>query len=123
MIVDTVLNDNFGAEVSVSKRDVIRTSPDGKNIEIADVFITPISGRYEYYENKTTWDKTPATFAVPTREKRGSHNHFVVEDLDGHGLYIVRDAMRREVHRRQCSIWDLGNALGTRVMRALQTFS
>jgi hypothetical protein len=122
-IDDRVLNDQFGATVKVIKRQPLRTSPDGSGIELADVFITPVSGQHAYYESKTTWARTPATFDVPTREKSGSHNHFVVSDISGRGIYIVRDRMRREVHRRPCSLWDLGANFAAGVMRALRDFS
>src|SRR5580692_8608869 len=110
VITDAVLNDRFSAEVTIYKRTAVRRSRDGTQVELADVFITPISGQHGYYESKDNWKKTPATFDVPTKEKGGSHNHFVVNDYNGRGLYIIRDDMRREVHRRQCSIWDLGYA-------------
>ena len=118
VIEDKILNDVFSATVSV-----IRKSPDSKNVELADVFITPISGQYAYYQNKSSWKKTPARFNVPTKDNSGSHNHFVVIDSDGRGLYIVRDRMRREVHRRECSVWDLGQGFASGVMRALGQFA
>src|ERR1700722_9012580 len=108
--------------VKVQKRDKIRMSRDKQTIELADVFITPISGQLAYYGSKDTWEKTPATFNVPTKEKSGSHNHFVVNDYEGRGLYIVRDQMRREVSRRLCSIWDLGHPFASGVMKALREF-
>ena len=120
---DKLLNDRFSADVRVLKRDVIRTSPDGRNIEIADVYITPISGQHSYYDSKSSWVKKPATFNVPTKEKSGSHNHFIVSNFEGQGLYIVRDAMRREVHRRPCSLWDLGQPFASGVMNALREFA
>lgn len=123
VVEDKVLNDRFSASVSVSKRDVVRKSRDGHSVEIADVFITPISGQHAYYENKGTWDRTPARFDVPTKDNSGSHNHFVVNDFSGRGLYIVRDRMRREVHRRDCSIWDLGVGFASGVMKALRQFA
>jgi hypothetical protein len=92
-------------------------------LELADVFITPISGQYFFYESANNWDKSPARFNVPTKEKSGSHNHFVIFDHNGWGLYIVRDPMRNEVQRRDCSIWSLGDTFATRVMKILREFS
>ncbi|HLN01185.1 MAG TPA: hypothetical protein VK335_17980 [Bryobacteraceae bacterium] len=40
-------------------------------------------------------------------------------DFTGHGLYIVRDQYRNEVHRRECSIYDLGQLFAEQVMKAL----
>jgi hypothetical protein len=120
VIDDKVLNDLFSANVTVGKRGVIRKSLDGRTDELADVFITPISGQHGYYGNKNSWDKTPARFNVPTRDNNGSHNHFIVTDVSGGGLYIVRDRMRREVHRRECSIFDLGAAFAEGVMNAVR---
>jgi hypothetical protein len=123
VIIDMVLSDKFSAEVVVHKRAVVKSSRDKSQIELAGVFITPISGQHAYYGSKGSWEKTPATFNVPTKEKTGSHNHFVVNDFNGQGLYIVRDDMRREEHRRRCSIWDLGHAFASGVMSALKEFS
>lgn len=123
VITDATLSDKFSAEVVVRKRVAVRASRDRNQIELADVFITPISGQHAYYESKGSWAKTPATFNVATKEKSGSHNHFVVNDFNGRGLYIVRDSRRGEEHRRQCSIWDLGQPFASRVMEALKEFS
>jgi hypothetical protein len=123
MITDIVLSDEFSATVVVQKRSVVRSSRDGSKIELADVFITPVSGQHAYYDSKGSWKKTPARFNTSTKEKVGSHNHFVVNDFNGRGLYIVRDSLRAEEHRRQCSIWDLGRPFASRVMQALKEFS
>lgn len=123
VIEDKLLNDKFSATVNVVKRLPIRKSPDGKHFELADIFITPISGQHAYYESRDTWKRSPAQFFVNTKENTGSHNHFVVQNLNGCGLYIVRDSMRREIHRRQCSVWDLGQAFGIRIDKILRTFA
>lgn len=123
VIEDKFLDDRFSAKVQVLKRDVIRRSPDGLNIEIADVYITPVSGQHAYYESKANWKKTPAKFDVPTKDNNGSHNHFVVQDFSGQGLYIVRDQMRKEIRRRHCSIWALGQPFASRVMNVLREFA
>jgi hypothetical protein len=123
VIDDWVLHDRFSASVQVLKRDVIQKSRDGTQIEIADVYITPISGQHAFYQSKFTWERTPAKFNVPTKDKSGSHNHFIVTNSDGQGLYVVRDAMRREVHRRHCSVWDLGRPFASGVIRVLRDFA
>ncbi|MFN7922694.1 MAG: hypothetical protein U0Q16_21495 [Bryobacteraceae bacterium] len=123
VIIDIVLTDKFSAQVVVRKRTVVRRSRGNSQIELADIFITPVSGQHAYYGSKDSWEKTPATFNVSTKEKAGSHNHFVLYDFNGRGLYIVRDDRRREEHRRPCSIWDLGPAFGAGVMSALREFS
>ena len=92
-------------------------------MELADIIITPVSGQHAYYESKATWKKAPATFNVTTKEKNGSHNHFILNDFNGLGLYIVRDDRRNEEHRRKCSIWDLGQPLASGVMKILQEFA
>ena len=124
VIHDKLLNDRFSAEVTVRKlRPVRRSRGDGTRIELADAFIKPISGQHLYYENKETWDRKAPIFNVPTREKKGSHNHFVLFDFYGNGLYIVRNPTRREVHRRDCSAWDLGQPFAEGLMKALREFS
>jgi hypothetical protein len=120
VIEDAELNDRFSAQVTVSKREVIRKSRATPQIELADIYITPISGQHAYYDSKTSWARTPARFQVATRETSGSHNHFVLYDFTGRGLYIVRDNCRREVHRRECSLWDLGSSFAFQVSRILQ---
>ena len=123
VITDVVLSDKFSAEITIRKRYKIRSSREKDRIELADIFITPISGQHAYYESTANWKKTPATFNVKTKEKSGSHNHFVLNDFNGQGLYIVRDDKRNEEHRRRCSIWDLGQPFASGVMKALQEFS
>jgi len=123
VITDLVLTDKFSAEVTVRKRCVVKSSREKDRIELADIFITPVSGQHSYYESHGTWKKTPATFNTQTREKTGSHNHFVLHDFNGQGLYIVRNDRRGEEHRRRCSIWDLGQPFASGVMNALREFS
>jgi hypothetical protein len=92
-------------------------------LDLADVFITPISGQLALYLSVQSWHKTPGTFDVETKEKSGVHNHFVLHDCTGHGLYIVCDRYRREVHRRECSMWDLGQSFASQVMETLKEFA
>jgi len=92
----------------------------GQRIELANIYITPISGQLGTYLSRKSWQKKPVTFPqATTKEKTGVHNHFVLFDYTGHGLYIVRDQYRNEVHRRECSIYDLGQSFADQVMKAL----
>ena len=99
-IQDDFLGDKFSAKVILRKRSPIRPSlqKDGK-VELADIFIESISANH------------------------GNHHHFVVKTLNGEGLYMVRDPDGNEVHRRECSIWDLGNLFGKLVSQTLQRFA
>jgi hypothetical protein len=97
VINDRFLHERFSANVIVRKMLPIRKSLQSNLIDLADVFITPISGQ--------------PTFKV--------HHHFVIYDMTGHGLYIVRDRNNEDEHRIPCTIWDLGNSFAIQVMKAL----
>jgi len=98
VIEDHVLLERFSAEVIVRKKIPVRTSLQDGKIDLADIFIEPVSGQ--------------STARV--------HHHFVLYDSTGHGLYIVRDPQGRETHRRPCTTWDLGQHFGARVMEILK---
>ena len=101
VIDDRFLHERFSAAVVVRKRLPIRKSLQPNLIDLADVFITPVSGQ-------------PAVKV---------HHHFVLYDFTGHGLYIVRDANNADEHRIPCTTWDLGNSFGLQVMKALGELS
>jgi hypothetical protein len=101
VIEDHILNDRFSAQVSVRKKQPVWTSVQDDRIDLADIFIEPISAQHS--------DRV--------------HHHFVLYDYTGHGLYIVRDQYNRERHRRACAIWDLGHLFALKVMDALKRFS
>ena len=118
-IEDFEIHDRFSANVKVIPNEASSRGA-GERIELANIYITPISGQLATYLSSKTWKKTPVIFQqAKTREKTGVHNHFVLYDYSGHGLYIVRDQYRNEVHRRECSIYDLGQSFADQVMRAL----
>ena len=118
-IQDFDTQDRFSANVKVVPNDVSSRAA-GERIELANIYITPISGQLGTYLSPQNWKKTPVTFLqATTKEKTGVHNHFVLYDFTGHGLYIVRDQYRNEVHRRECSIYDLGQSFAEQVMQAL----
>jgi hypothetical protein len=97
VIDDRLLRERFSANVTVRKKFPIRKSLQPGQIDLADVFITPVSGQ--------------PTFKV--------HHHFVIYDFTGRGLYIVRDTNDKDEHRLPFTVWDLGNSFGTQVMKAL----
>ncbi|SRR5579864_1991416 len=118
-IVDPDIHDRFSATVTVVPNAVSSKDP-GQRIEIANIYITPISGQLGTYNSKQNWKRTPVTFLQAiTKEKVGVHNHFVLFDFTGHGLYIVRDQFRNEECRRECSIYDLGQSFAEQVMSVL----
>ena len=120
-IEDFHLQDRFSANVKVVPTTEV-SGPSAKPIELANIYITPVSGQLFSYLSQENWRKTPVSFPqARTREKSGVHNHFVLYDFTGHGLYIVRDQHRGEVHRRECSIWDLGQSFAQGVMQALES--
>jgi hypothetical protein len=119
VIDDHGSEDRFSAEVTVEKCLVCRPEESTRKTQIADIYIEPVSDRVFFYSSKKNWNKKPGSFNVPTKEKSGSHNHFVLFELSGAGMYIVRDNHRREIVRRTCSIWDLGQSFGEQVMKAL----
>ena len=94
------LHDRFTAKVEVKKRVPIRTSLQTGQIDLADIFITPVSGQL------------PGGKQV--------HHHFVVHDFSGQGVYIVRDPHGRDALRRPASVWDLGLAFGSKVVGILK---
>ncbi len=108
--------------MSVVKKEPIRKSLQPGAIDLADIFITPVSGTYFFY-NKNSWEKEDAIFVVNGKVKRGTHNHFVVHDAGGHGIYIVRDEHRRDIEKRKASIFDLGSAFGLKVRSILREFA
>jgi hypothetical protein len=99
-IQDEQLGDKFSAKVTVRKRLPIRQAlqRDG-TVELVDIYIEPISANLR------------------------NHHHFVVMKLDGRGLYIVRDAKGNEQHRREGSIWELGNFFGMRISEFMRRSS
>ena len=101
VIEERNFNDKYSAKVTVRKLAAVRTSLQDKKIDLADVFITPISGQ----------------------DANSIHNHFVIYDSEGKGLYIVRDPKGREVRRRQCTTWDLGNAFGSHIRALLKKWT
>jgi hypothetical protein len=96
VIEDHVLHERFSANVTVRKKCPVRSSLQKGRIDLADVFITPVSGQ------------------PPIRV----HHHFVLYDFTGKGLYIVRDQLDRDEHKRSCSAWDLGHSFGIQVLAA-----
>src|SRR5262245_279722 len=98
VIQDRLLGERFSANVTVRKTVPIRVSLQTGKIDLADVFITPISGK--------------PTFKV--------HHHLVIYDFNGFGLYIVRDTHGKDEHRLPCTVWDLGSSFGIQVVKALR---
>ncbi|MGB7760017.1 MAG: hypothetical protein WBL61_09320 [Bryobacteraceae bacterium] len=98
VIEDHILHERFSANVKVKKRIPVRRSLQKGRIDLADVFIWPVSGQ-------------------PTVKV---HHHFVVYDLTGQGLYIVRDRKDKDEHKLPCTIWDLGQSFGRQVTAALK---
>jgi hypothetical protein len=98
VIEDKNSKDKYSAQVEMRKKQPVPTSLQNGKIDLADAFITPISGH----------------------DAKKVHNHFVVYDLEGNGLYIVRDPNGKEVRRRKCSTWELGNAFGAKVRDVLK---
>jgi hypothetical protein len=105
-IQDAVSGDKFSADVEIKKRSPIRQSlqRDGK-VELADIFIS----------HKLAKPDGPGG----TRY----HSHFVLQNLNGGGLYIVRSAHGNEETRRESSIWDFGHVFGDTVTRTLQSWA
>jgi hypothetical protein len=98
VIDDRVLRERFSAEVTLTKKAPIRSSLQEGKIDLVDIFITPVS-------------------AQPLIRV---HHHFVLYDLAGKGLYIVRDQRNKEDHRRPCTIWDLGKPFALQVLAAIK---
>jgi hypothetical protein len=96
-IQDEISGDKYSATVVVAKHKVIRQSlqRDGK-IDLADIYITSVSS---------------------TRGRL--HHHFVVQKLNGDGLFMFREAVNNET-RRYCNVWDLGPVFGKLATQALR---
>jgi hypothetical protein len=114
--------EKFSAKVTVTKRQPVRASLQAGKIDLADVFIEPVSGTYFFYM-KNSWTKEQAAFLIDGKIKKGVHNHFVIHDASGHGVYIVRDQHRKDIEKRTASIFDLGSAFGSKVLSILREFS
>lgn len=100
-IQDQISGDKFSASVVVQKRSPLRqTRRRDREVELADVFITPLSGN---------------------SGKR--HHHFVVLNLNGDGVYIFRDVFKGTEKRRLSSIWELGPRFANRVIDALRVMA
>jgi hypothetical protein len=100
VINDFRFREMYGAEVRIAKKRPVRTSLQPGRIDLADIYVTPLSGQIE-----------------------DVHNHFVLYDCTGRGLYIVRDPYGREVRRTECSTWDLGQSFALQVQEHLREFS
>ncbi|MCM3877694.1 MAG: hypothetical protein NEA02_14910 [Thermoanaerobaculia bacterium] len=100
VITDTRFHETYSAEVRIAKKRPIRTSLQAGRIDLADIYVTPVSGQLE-----------------------DVHNHFVLYDSTGRGLYIVRDRYDREIRRVECSTWDLGQSFALQVLEHLKQFS
>ena len=100
VVEDKKRKEKFSAKVTVKKKLPVWTSLQVGKIDLADIFIEAISG--------------------PTK---GSHNHFVLHDFEGNGLYIVRDEHGKDIEKRRCSVWDLGGAFGGKIRAILRRFS
>jgi hypothetical protein len=118
-IEDFEIHDRFSANVKVVANDSSSRAA-GQRIELANIYITPISGQLATYLSRESRQKKPVTFPQAiTKEKTGVHNHFVPFDYTGHGLYIVRDQYRNEVHRPRPGLHSCWIALYTFRRRSL----
>jgi len=97
-IADRVLNEKYSAKVTVQKRMPVRSSLQPGRIDLADIYITPISG-----QNDTK-----------------VHHHFALHDFSGNGMFIVRTKNGHDEHQISCTIWDLGQSFAAQVMLALK---
>jgi hypothetical protein len=118
VINDKVTDERFAARVLVSKKFPIEASTiDTGKVELADILVWPL------VERKKAWGPTiesdNAGGIVTSIEYRDTHSHFVLYDLAGSGKYIRRDNEGRDLEKRLCSIWDLGNPFGSRVTQLL----
>jgi hypothetical protein len=100
VITDARFHDTYSAEVRIAKKRPIRKSLQDGMLDLADIYVTPISGQL-----------------------KDVHNHFVLYDSTGRGLYIVRDHLGSEVRRTECSTWDLGTSFALQVLNHLKGFS
>jgi hypothetical protein len=100
LIADSRFGESYSADVRIAKKTPIRRSLQLGRIDLADIYITPISSG-----------------------SRIVHDHFVLYDAAGNGLHIVRDPSGREVRRTLCNIWDLGPSFARQVQRHLKTLS
>ena len=107
VIKDLYHDDLFSACITIKKKSKLRATwherHDGASdspkdrVELSDILITPVSGQVGKV-----------------------HHHFVLYNLEGDGVYMLRDQNGNEVDRRPCSIWDLGPAFANKVMGILK---
>jgi hypothetical protein len=122
VIEDKKRQEKFSAKVTVTKKEKVRPSLQAGQIDLADVFIEPVSGTHFFYM-KGSWMKEQAAFVINGKLKKGVHNHFVIHDASGRGVYIVRDQYRRDIEKRAATIFDLGSAFATKVQGILREFA
>ncbi len=100
VITDFQFHETYSAEIRIAKKRPIRTSLQDGRIDLADIYVTPVSGQL-----------------------KDVHNHFVLYDSTGRGLYIVRNPFGVEIRRTECSTWDLGHSFALQVQDHLKAFS
>jgi hypothetical protein len=107
VIDNRVRNELYSGHVVLRKRSAIRATTDAPGgvraglrkdrLELCDVYITPVSGN-----------------------PRSVHDHFVLYDVTGRGVLILRDPQNRPEERVTCTLWQLGAPLALRVMEELR---
>jgi hypothetical protein len=110
-------NEAHSAKVKFTFKTPVERAPQLGRITLGDAFIACPSGQQTigYKEGKE---------GIGGPVKRGDvHNHFVLHNIEGAGVYIVRDMFKKDVAKVSCTMWDLGRPFGAKIAEILQTYT
>jgi hypothetical protein len=67
-----------------------------------------------------TQNESHAVVATEFNRFDSFHSHFILFDLNGNGKYVRRNRFKKDLEKRACSIWSLGNDFGNGVADAMR---
>jgi hypothetical protein len=113
VVVDTQAHETFSARATFVKKTVVRRNMyDQGTIALADIYIQDVSGLLGRSVTITEDIHREINIAGTSKDV---HGHFILFNMTGDGKYIRRDRFGKDLERRFCSTWSLGNAFGRQV--------
>lgn len=113
VIVDTKAGETFSARVTLVKKGVVRRSRyDDATIALADIYIQDVAG---LLDRSVTIDEDVRRQIRITGTSKDVHAHFILFRMTGEGKYVRRDRYGKDLEKRLCSTWSLGDAFGRQV--------
>ena len=117
-ILDQRADETFSARATFVKKTVIRKNRyDEGKIALADIYLQDVSG---LLDRSVTIKEGIDREIVITGTCKDVHGHFVLFDMTGNGKYIRRNRLGKDLEKRLCSTWSLGDAFGRRVEALLR---